>query len=91
MGKKEEKSHGRGFVTCNIPLYMCPNCPKCCLKIVNGYVQWLSKSSEWTLQNHKKISLFPANSRVSPATAGYLCGYVLSKMADMRWRDHAFC
>jgi len=24
MGKKEEKSHGRGFVTCNIPLYMCP-------------------------------------------------------------------
>ena len=26
MGKKEEKSHGRGFVTCNIPLYMCPKC-----------------------------------------------------------------
>jgi hypothetical protein len=28
-GKKEEKSHGRGFVTCNIPLYMCPKCSRC--------------------------------------------------------------
>ena len=40
MGKKEEKSHGRGFVTCNIPLYMCPKCP--------GSKEMITQSSQYS-------------------------------------------